>query len=78
MVEQDVDTLVHVVDLGLEGLRGDGFDAGDFGGQEVDDWLGVGWDVRTVAAGVLGFTAAGGGGAGWRWRGGLRLGRWGL
>ena len=60
MIEQDVDALVHVVDLGFESLRGDGFDAGDFGGEKVDDWLGVGWDVRAVAAGVLGFAAGGG------------------
>lgn len=32
VVEEDVDPLVHVINLGLERLRGDGSDASYFGG----------------------------------------------
>lgn len=35
-------------------MRGDGFDAGDFWGEQVDDGLGVCGDVRAVASGILG------------------------
>lgn len=54
VVEENVDSLFHIVDLGFEGLRGDGFDAGDFWGEQVDDGLGVCGDVRAVASGILG------------------------
>ena len=53
VVEQDVDTLVHVVDLWLEGLWCHGLDAGNFRREQVNDRLSIGGDVRSVTTRVF-------------------------
>lgn len=53
VVEEEVDALLHVLDLGLEALRRHGFDACDFGGEKVDDGLCFCGDVGPVAPRVF-------------------------